>query len=152
MIDWQWCRLDELTPAQQYAVFAAREAVFVVEQNCPYQDLDGLDFKAHHLIGWSDRNAGNVAAYLRVLAPGIKFREPSIGRVLTTEGYRRTGLGRQLMGKALAHIARHHPGQSVRISAQSYLDTFYRDFGFVPCSAPYLEDGIPHVEMLRLTA
>ena len=146
MIDWQWCRLDELTAQQQYAIFAAREAVFVVEQNCVYQDLDGLDLDAHHLIGWND---GDVAAYLRVLAPGVKHAEPAIGRVLTAKAFRRTGLGRQLMRIALEHIERHYPTQGVRISAQVYLDGFYHSFGFVPCSEQYLEDGIPHVEMLR---
>ena len=150
MIEWQWCRLHELTARQQYAIFAAREAVFIVEQNCPYQDLDGLDFDVHHLIGWSGSAFDKrVAAYLRVFAPGTKFREPAIGRVLTTTPFRRTGIGRELMRTSLQHIDRHYPGQGVRISAQTYLDAFYRSFGFVPCSDVYPEDGIPHVEMLR---
>ena len=145
-MNWQWCRLDDLTPRECYAVFAAREAVFVVEQNCPYLELDGLDFAAHHLIAWE---ADDVAGYLRLIEPGAKFAEPSIGRVLTTIPFRRTGLGRTLMQTALKHIDRLYPGQGVRISAQTYLDAFYRSFGFAPCSAPYLEDGIPHIEMLR---
>ena len=143
---WQWCCLAELAPQQIAAVFAAREAVFVVEQACAYQDIDGLDFQAHHLIAWQEQN---VAAYLRVIEPGAKFAEPSIGRVLTTKSFRRTGIGRELMQTALEKIAQCYPHQSVRISAQVYLDGFYRDFGFVPCSAPYLEDNIPHVEMFR---
>ena len=146
MIDWQWCCLDELTARQQYAVYAAREAVFVVEQHCVYQELDGLDLDAHHLIGWND---GNVAAYLRVLVPGVKYAEPAIGRVLTAKAFRRTGLGRQLMHTALEYVERHYPKRSVRVSAQVYLDSFYRGFGFARCSEQYLEDGIPHVEMLR---
>lgn len=146
MVRWQWCRLDELSTREQYAVFAAREAVFVVEQDCPYQELDGVDFDVHHLIGW----CGNVvAAYLRVFAPGAKFGEPAIGRVLTTKQYRHAGLARELMQLALAHIDHLYPGQCVRISAQTYLDAFYRSFGFLPCSDIYLEDDIPHVEMLR---
>lgn len=128
------------------AVFAAREAVFVVEQSCAYQDLDGLDFHAHHLIAWS---GDDVAAYLRVIEPGVKFNEPSIGRVLTTKAFRGSGLGRKLMQTALGHIEHAYPGCGVKISAQVYLDTFYRSFGFAPCSAPYPEDGIPHIEMLR---
>ncbi len=146
MIEWQWCRLDELTALQLHAVFAAREAVFVVEQRCAYQELDGFDFQAHHLIAWQ---AGHVAAYLRVIAPGAKYSEPSIGRVLTTAPFRRSGLGRDLMQTALKHIECEYSGQNIRISAQTYLDRFYRSFGFVPCSASYLEDNIPHVEMLK---
>jgi ElaA protein len=149
-IEWQWCRFDELTPRQLYAIFAARESVFVVEQACAYQDIDGLDFQAHHLIAWSGTaSEKSVAAYLRVFAPGAKFREPAIGRVLTTQAFRGTGLGRKLMQTALEHIEHLYPGQGVRISAQTYLDVFYRSFGFEPCSAGYLEDGIAHVEMLK---
>lgn len=146
MIDWQWCRMQDLTMTQMYAVLAAREAVFVVEQRCAYQELDGLDFRSHHLIGWS---GAEVAAYLRVVEPGAKFAEPSIGRVLTTLPFRRSGLGRQLMHQALQHVEQSYAGQSIRISAQTYLDAFYGSFGFVACSEPYLEDGIPHLEMLR---
>lgn len=146
MIHWQWCRLEELTLTQLYAVFAAREAVFVVEQHCAYQELDGLDDRAHHLIAWSD---GDVAAYLRVIEPGGRFAEPAIGRVLTTQKFRRTGLGRQLMQKAIERVEALYPKQAVRISAQTYLGEFYLSFGFAACSERYLEDGIPHVEMLR---
>ena len=146
MIEWQWCRLDELTTRQQYAVFAARASVFVVEQGCAYQDLDGVDFDVRHLVGWS---GNEVAAYLRVFEPGAKFKEPAVGRVLTTRAFRRSGLGRKLMQTALEHIDQIYPGQGVRISAQTYLNDFYRGFGFEPCCGEYLEDGIPHVEMLR---
>ena len=145
-IEWQWCRLDALSTPQQYAIFAVRETVFVVEQKCAYLDMDGLDLDAQHLVAWAGTK---VAAYLRVLAPGVKYDEPAIGRVLTTVPFRGTGLGRQLMQTALEHVAASHPGLGIRISAQTYLDRFYRSFGFAPCSAPYLEDGIPHIEMLR---
>jgi ElaA protein len=146
MIHWQWCNLDELPATRLYALFAAREAVFVVEQTCPYQELDGLDFDARHLIGWS----GNaVAAYLRVLAPGVKYPETSLGRVLTTAAFRGTGIGRELMQRALEHIDECHPQHGVRISAQAHLQRFYGSFGFDAVSQQYLEDGIPHIEMLR---
>lgn len=148
MIDWQWCRLENLSTDQLYAVFAAREAVFVVEQQCAYQELDGLDARAHHLIAWSD---DEVAAYLRVTAPGAKFAEPSIGRVLTTQRFRGAGLGRQLMHKAIEYFETYYPGQAIRISAQTHLIAFYASFRFATCSDPYLEDGISHVEMLRTT-
>jgi ElaA protein len=142
---WQWCTLGELSAEQVYAVLAARVAVFVVEQNCPYQDLDGLDGGAEHLIVWS---GAEVAGYLRVLAPGTLFDDPSIGRIITTKPFRGTGLGRDLVAKGLERARQRYPGKPVRISAQKYLEKFYRDFGFVAVSEPYLEDGIPHIEML----
>lgn len=146
-IRWQWCRLDDLNLQQIYAIFAAREAVFVVEQACAYQELDGLDAEAQHLVAWVGDD--EVAAYLRVLAAGVRFAEPSIGRVLTTAGYRRNGLGRELMTRALEQADAMYAGQAIRISAQTHLETFYGAFGFVSMSEIYLEDGIPHVEMLR---
>lgn len=142
---WQWCKLGELSAEQVYAVLAARVAVFVVEQNCPYQDLDGLDGVAEHLIVWS---GAEVAGYLRVLGPGTRFADPSIGRIITMKPFRGTGLGRDVVAKGLERTRQRYPGQPVRISAQKYLEKFYRDFGFVAVSEPYLEDDIPHVEML----
>ena len=146
MIRWQWCVLDQLTVVQLHAVFAAREAVFVVEQACAYQELDGWDLDAEHLIGWEQ---AQVAAYLRVLAPAVRFAEPSIGRILTAKAHRGTGLGRELVSRGLAHLDAKYPSSDVRISAQAYLERFYRSFGFVADSEPYPEDGIPHIEMLR---
>ena len=148
-ITWQWCELSELTTPQWYAVVAAREAVFVVEQNCPYQELDGWDLRATHLIGWQDQN---VAAYLRCFAPGGKWPESSLGRILTTKNFRGGGLGRELVARGLARIDSTYPQASVRIGAQSHLERFYGSFGFVKDSEPYLEDGIPHIEMLRTGA
>ncbi|HEY7642435.1 MAG TPA: GNAT family N-acetyltransferase [Steroidobacteraceae bacterium] len=146
-LKWQWCRLGELSAAQVYAVLAARVEIFVVEQNCAYQDLDGLDgdADAEHLIAWS---GADVAGYLRVLRPGARFADPSIGRIITTRPFRGSGLGRELVAKGLERARLRYPGQPVRISAQQYLEKFYRDFGFATVSEPYLEDGIPHVEML----
>ena len=144
-LKWQWCRLGELSAEQVYAVLAARVAIFVVEQNCAYQDLDGLDTDAEHLIAWS---GAEVAGYLRVLGPGSRFDDPSIGRIITTKPFRGSGLGRDLVAQGIERTRLRYPGQAVRISAQQYLEKFYRDFGFVTVSQPYLEDGIPHVEML----
>jgi ElaA protein len=144
-LKWQWCRLGELSAAQVYAVLAARVAVFIVEQNCAYQDLDGLDAEAEHLIAWS---GADVAGYLRVLAPGTRFDDPSIGRIITAKPFRGTGLGRELVAKGIEQARRRYPGRAVRISAQQYLEKFYREFGFATVSEPYLEDDIPHVEML----
>jgi len=146
MLRWQWCRLDQLTAAEAHRVFAAREAVFVVEQQCAYQELDELDLGAQHLIAWHDTQ---VAAYLRVLAPGVKFVEPSMGRVLTAKAHRGTGLGRDVVRRGLEYVDANYCGWALRISAQLYLERFYRAFGFAVASDPYSEDGIPHIEMLR---
>ena len=145
ILKWQWCSLGELSAEQVYAILAARVAIFVVEQNCAYQDLDGLDSDAEHLIAWS---GSNVAGYLRVLGPGTRFDDPSIGRIITTKEFRGSGLGRELVAKAIARTRQRYPGEPIRISAQKYLEKFYGDFGFATVSEPYLEDGIPHVEML----
>lgn len=145
ILKWQWARLSELSAEQVYAVLAARVAIFVVEQNCAYQDLDGLDGDAEHLIAWS---GSEVAGYLRVLGPGTRFDDPSIGRIITAKAFRGSGLGREVVAKGIARTRQRYPGQPIRISAQKYLEKFYGDFGFVTVSEPYLEDGIPHVEML----
>jgi len=148
MLTWQWSHFESLNVGDLYALLAARNAVFAVEQNCPYQDLDGFDQQAWHLLGWREAQH-DLAAYCRVIAPGIKYAEPSIGRVLTTQHYRGTGLGRQLMAEALARAAALHPGQAIRIGAQHRLEKFYADFGFTVASEVYMEDDIAHVEMLR---
>ena len=145
-IKWRWCSLEDLSARELYALFAARAAVFVVEQNAPYQDLDGADLDAEHLVAWSGEE---VAACLRILRPGAKYAEPSIGRVLTTKLFRTTGVGRELMARGVARCDERFPGQPIRIGAQAYLERFYGSFGFVKASDVYLEDGIPHIEMLR---
>jgi ElaA protein len=145
-VAWREERYEELSLDRLYAMLAARVAVFVVEQDCPYQDLDGLDACGLHISAWS---GDEVMAYARLLPPGKRFAEPSIGRVLTTRPARGTGLGRQLMRRSIEAAERHHPGQALRISAQQYLIRFYSELGFETVSEPYLEDGIPHVEMVR---
>jgi ElaA protein len=143
---WQWCTLHELSAAELYAVLAARSAVFVVEQNCPYQDADGYDLDALHLIVWS---GAEVAAYLRVIAPRAKYEERSIGRIITSQSFRGTGLGRELIARTLARLDTGYPGEQVRIGAQARLQAFSESFGFRQVSAVYMEDAIPHIEMLR---
>jgi ElaA protein len=143
---WQWCTLHELSPAEVYTLMAARMAVFVVEQNCPYQDADGYDLDAQHLIVWS---GAEVAACLRVLSPRTKFAERSIGRIITSRAFRGTGLGRTILTRTLERLDAGYPGKSVRIGAQARLSKFYEEFGFQPASQEYMEDGVPHIEMLR---
>lgn len=150
MVRWQWSRLDELNIHQLYEILRVRQEVFTVEQDCAYQDADGKDSCAWHLCGWNpDATHPQLQAYLRVVDPGKKYSEPSIGRVLTADTARGKGLGRELMRQALDKTQRAFPESAIRISAQQHLEKFYGEFGFVRCSSPYDEDGIPHIEMLR---
>ncbi|MDB5958722.1 MAG: family N-acetyltransferase [Massilia sp.] len=149
-IDWQWASFDQLSNHDVYAMMAARLHVFVLEQQCLWNDFDGLDEDAHHLLGWKTvEGRRQLIAYLRVLAPGAKYEQASIGRVLTTSAGRGGGIGRQLVEQGLAHCERLYPGVAVKIGAQQYLEGFYAGFGFATISAPYLEDGILHIDMLR---
>jgi ElaA protein len=144
-VNWTWSRFDELGVRALYDALALRCRVFVLEQG-PYLDPDGLDADAWHLLG---RDAGGaLVAYLRVVDPGVKFDEPSIGRVVTAPEVRGSGLGRLLMREGLARCAGVWPGRAVRISAQARLANFYAALGFEAVSEPYLEDEIPHVQML----
>jgi ElaA protein len=144
---WFVREFDQLASSQLYAILAARVAVFVVEQDCPYQDIDGLDEIAIHV--WAESPEGKLLAYARILPPGRRFAEPAIGRVLTTAAGRGLGIGRALMRRSLVETERRFPGQAIRISAQQYLERFYAGLGFETVSEPYLEDDIPHLEMLR---
>ena len=146
MTPWRLARLDELTAREVHDILQARAAVFVVEQACAFQDVDGADPESWHLFTVRE---GRIAAYCRLVPPGIKFREPSIGRVITTAPFRGTGLGRALMQEALRRAAALWPGSPVRLGGQRHLEAFYQSLGFATDSEPYDEDGIPHVEMLH---
>jgi ElaA protein len=146
---WQWARLPELTSAELYAVLAARQQVFAVEQRCAFQDADGQDLHAWHLLGWGEARETPLGAYLRVLDPGRKFAEPSIGRVLTVPPYRGIGLGRVLMVEGIGRTQAAWPGRPIRIAAQQRLEAFYASLAFRTVSAAYIEDGIPHVDMVH---
>ena len=154
-IDWRCARFEELTPREVHDLFQARAAVFVVEQACAFQDVDGLDPDCWHLLGRlpspqpSPKGEGELMAYCRLIPPGVKYAEASIGRVVTTASARGTGLGRVLMREALAKTQALWPGQPVRIGAQHYLKRFYEGHGFAQSSEPYDEDGILHIEMVR---
>jgi ElaA protein len=143
---WSWCEFSELTTGQLYDVLALRQQVFVVEQSCVYLDADGYDDRCAHGLGYRD---GSLVAYARIVPPGLKYAEPSIGRVVTARAARGRGLGRELMDRTLAEVARRYPGQPVRIMAQAYLGKFYRALGFEAVGAEFLDDGIPHIEMVR---
>lgn len=139
----------ELTTRELYAMLALRSEVFIVEQRCVYLDPDGLDLDAHHLFGWSATEPETLVCGVRILGPGVSYAEPSIGRVVTSPRFRGSGVGRVLMQRAMLECARLYPGQGIQIGAQQYLERFYAGLGFVTVSAPYDEDGILHVKMLR---
>jgi ElaA protein len=143
---WTWSRFDELGVHALYDALALRSKVFVLEQDCPYLDPDGYDPQSWHLLGRDP--TGALVAYLRVVDPGLKFDEPSIGRVVTLPELRRNGLGRELMREGMRRCAEAWPGRDIRIGAQARLQRFYRDFDFETVSDEFLEDGIAHVEML----
>lgn len=147
-IDWRFSRFDELSPFELARIYRARQQVFAIEQQCIYLDADAFDEQSHHLAAWSPEHAAPLA-YARLVKPGGKYAEPSIGRVITTAPARGLGLGRELVRRMIMHGAAVHPGRAIRISAQQRLARFYADFGFAAVGLPYLEDGIPHVEMLR---
>ena len=147
-MSWRYAAWSALTTDELYRMLVLRQRVFVVEQTCPYLDADGWDPRAHHL--WADAADGAAAvACLRVFAPGVKYVEASLGRIVTAPEVRGSGLGRALVAEGLARIAAAHGPVAVRIGAQRYLERFYGDFGFVVDGEPYLEDGIPHIEMVR---
>jgi ElaA protein len=143
----QWvCKpFAELAPAELYQALRLRSEVFVVEQNCPYLDEDNKDLQCHHLFGWLD---GLLAAYVRIVPPGLAFRELSIGRVVTSPLVRRKGFGTPLMQEAIKQAWALYGRQDIRIGAQYYLLHFYSSLGFRQVSDIYLEDDIQHVEML----
>lgn len=144
---WNTKSFDELTTTELYAILHLRNEVFVVEQQCPYQDLDYSDQKGLHLMGTDEQ--GRLLAYTRIFAPGIKFEEASIGRVVTSPQARGKGAGRQLMEQSIAVLQARYGVIPIRIGAQQYLQQFYASLGFAQTSDTYMEDGIPHIEMLR---
>lgn len=143
---WHCLGFADLSGARLYQILRIRQEVFALEQNCAYLDADGKDLDSLHVFGTHD---DEIIAYCRVLPPGLKYAESSIGRVLSHSSVRGSGLGRALVEQALTVCDKHHPGSGVRISAQLYLEDFYKSFGFASCTEPYQEDGIPHIEMLR---
>ena len=145
-MNWRWFRFADLGVDNLYDALQLRCRVFVLEQG-PYLDPDGVDRQCWHLLGRDD--GGALVAYLRVVDPGVKFAEPSIGRVITAAEVRASGVGRALMAEGIAGCDRLWPGRALRISAQARLERFYASLGFLRVGDDYLEDDMPHVEMLR---
>ncbi|MEO5659251.1 MAG: GNAT family N-acetyltransferase [Polaromonas sp.] len=144
-IVWRFLAFDELTAAELYAVLQLRAEVFVVEQACIFQDMDGADARAMHLLG---TQRGALVAYARCFAAGIKFAEASIGRIVTSPSVRGSGAGHALVEKAVSCLSQP-VAQVIRMGAQARLEGFYRQHGFEKAGPIYLEDDISHVEMVR---
>lgn len=144
-MDFEIKHFDDLTTVELYKILKARIDVFVVEQNCPYEECDNKDYDSIHIF--SEEN-NKIIAYLRIIPAGISCKEPSIGRVLVNKEYRRQGTAEKMMYLALEYINNNLETDFIRISAQKYLLNFYKGLGFEKVSEEYLEDGIPHYEML----
>ncbi|SNR64071.1 GNAT family N-acetyltransferase [Hymenobacter mucosus] len=146
-LTWTTKPFDALTLSELYALLQLRSEVFVVEQTCAFQDIDGQDQAAYHLLGHSE--TGELAAYTRLFGAGISYPEASIGRVVVSPKYRRYGLGRELLHESIGAIEALFGAQPIQIGAQLYLKGFYESFGFQQQGEGYLEDGIPHIHMIR---
>ncbi len=154
-LTWRWYTFKELTTKNLYAILRLRQEIFIVEQQCAYQDCDNLDTIGWHLVGWQQSGEEDEAvavAYLRVIPPATTEQLPRIGRLLTHSTIRKRGIGAQLIKKALSQINLTHQESAVQISAQLYLVNFYEKYGFQPTSEAYEEDNIPHVEMVYTPA
>ncbi|HEY2608096.1 GNAT family N-acetyltransferase [Paraburkholderia sp. RL18-103-BIB-C] len=149
-LEWRWKTFADLTNIEVYEMLAARNAVFIVEQNCVYGDVDGLDMQAWHLLAYGpavDSAPPPLAGYLRVLLPDADDTDVRIGRVLTTAEFRGVKLGNAMLERSIAHIRAQWPGTPIRLHAQAHLQGFYGAFGFAPVSEIHDDDGIPHVWM-----
>jgi ElaA protein len=145
-ISWKCTFFDALTPYELYAIIKLRNEVFVVEQNCVFQDADDKDQHCYHLMGFAGEE---LAAYARLVPSGVSYPFISIGRVVTSPNFRRGGAGKRLMEKAISECYQLFGRQTIKIGAQLYLKKFYERFGFKQSSESYLEDEIPHIEMLK---
>ncbi len=146
-IDWSLKKFDDLTPLELYKIIQLRNEVFVVEQNCPYQDADNKDLSSYHFMGWSN---DKLLAYTRILPPGLSYKETSIGRVVNSPAARGSGIGRELMMQSIEQVKKLFGEGPIKIGAQLYLQKFYTSIGFQQTSDVYLEDNIEHIEMVRL--
>ena len=136
---------EELNKAEFYQIAQLRIEVFIIEQNCPYPDLDDKDQEAQHM--WIE-DAGEIVCYLRINPAGSRFEEPSLGRIVTKKSHRNQGLAEVLIKQAIDLVCEKE-SRAIRISAQCYLEKYYEKFGFLKASEEYLEDDIPHIEMLK---
>lgn len=147
-VNFECIPFHQLTLEKLYQAMALRQEVFVVEQTCYYQDADGKDLESWHLLGLDDQ--GSLVAYARILPKGLAYRDyPAIGRIITSSKVRGCGIGRQLVARAIQECLTLCGNEPIKIGAQAYLQNFYESFGFQMVGEPYLEDGIPHIHMIR---
>ena len=146
MIDTIVKTFEQLTTNELYGLLQLRSEVFIVEQDCVYQDIDGKDQNALHVLGFKDKN---LVAYARIFKPGSYFKEASIGRVLVKENERLFKYGYDIMKVSIEAVDFHFKETTVKVSAKTYLKGFYNNLGFKQVSEEYLEDGIPHIAMVR---
>ncbi|HEM6145777.1 TPA: GNAT family N-acetyltransferase [Streptococcus suis] len=144
-MQWEIKAFDQLSLQELYGILTLRVDVFVVEQACPYPEVDGKDPNCLHLLGTDE---GELVAYLRILPAGLSYDEVSIGRVVIKSSHRGKGLGRPMMEQAIHFITNEWKERQIKIGAQAHLEKFYSSLGFEPVSEVYLEDGIPHLDML----
>ena len=144
-LNWLIKSFEELSSDELFDIYYLRQEVFVVEQNCAYQDCDEKDKHSFHLLAYHN---STLVAYLRIVKPGFSYTEPSIGRVVTKSTQRGTGIGKLLMEKGIENVQRIFEKPTVRISAQQYLIPFYKSLEFETVGEGYLEDNIPHIEMV----
>ena len=144
---WTLKTFDQLSIDELHDIIQLRINVFVVEQNCPYPELDGKDGKAYHFFGRNDQ--GRIVAYTRIFAPGDYYSQPAIGRVVVDSAHRGDGTGHALMLGTIRSTKELFGDLEIKIGAQKYLVTFYEKLGFINTQEEYIEDGIPHVYMIR---
>jgi ElaA protein len=145
MLTWSSKKFNDLSPHELYAIMQLRNEVFVVEQNCVYQDADNKDQLSYHFMGFQN---DKLVAYTRIVPPGIAYTEVAIGRVVTSPSIRRTGIGKELMERSIDEVYKLFGKVPIHIGAQLYLKKFYTSLGFQQSSDTYLEDGIEHIEMI----
>jgi ElaA protein len=148
MINWYSKEFKNLTPHELYAILQLRTEVFVVEQNCVFQDMDGKDEHCHHIMGW---DGDKLIATARIVPPGIAYEYPSIGRIVTSPAARGQSAGKALVNKSIDELNRLYGNSTIRIGAQLYLKKFYEAFGFEQSGDVYDEDGIDHIQMTRIS-
>lgn len=144
-INWTCSTFNGLSATDIYQVLKLRQDIFIVEQDCIYPDIDGLDYYSHHLLGYA---GDHLNAYLRIVPPGKNFTEPSIGRIVVEKSQRNAGIGTELVKQGILQTKQLYKNVPIRIEAQDHLDGFYGSFGFSKVTDPYDKDGIPHIQML----
>lgn len=145
-MEWKLKQFNELTLSELYQILKSRVDIFVVEQECPYPEIDGIDPECIHLF---KKDQDKIVAYARLVPKDILYPYPSIGRIIVDLDYRKFGYGRELLNRAISVITEEWGEKEIKLHGQVYLREFYQSFGFQEVSDPYLEDGIPHVDMIR---